>query len=773
MPGAEILRLGTDTLLRILQYLDVESLAALCCTCRDLRSAAETPSLWKSLAHERWYHAHTASFPAASEPGASRGSMPIAPNANRQAQGTGGCATSWKGLFAGGNGWEPPRLRHTAKLRCLLSPCALQLLWLPNPINLPPGNANAPQGTAGLLLALGLGKTLELWQFSSAAFKFTVGGGSTTTARNHGSSPHGPVTGDAGAAANSSDLTPSTCRDRTSDCNASNPGKGIDTSTGGCDGGGGGDGGLLLHSLHVEEGVSSVAWIVGPPGGAGGSPGWAGSSGGGVSSASASGSDEMLPVDGTAGPSTGPTQRPAPCKPATASAATVPAKSAIAAMKPVVLAVGTRRGKVEWYRYNDDVMRRQGSCRSTDRAAAGHCRESYGDGGVSGALRLLCTTDCGRSTPLAEMHLLPASGGGGGGGLLAALQRSDSVLDWGASQNAVQLYDVASQRHLLTVCEPHKPRSATAALYTLDVRCGLTQRFGLPHRSMYPRIATAREHYVFTSHAGIALEVYDRRAMSVPLYSCARLPWRSSGQEEGEEEEGGEEEEEGQEGVGVLEEEEGDVGPVHASYYPDFRECNPGWSNRPAKANIRHQALWLESNGDVLVGRSDNGTLWVWDLSTVLGWARGPDRSGLWHWLYEHGPLELGDDFTAMASPEAAATWQWSGAASGLGRGEVTTATTALFGDSAGGGSGIELGTAPFGGGGQDGGTRCGRGPAVAAAAPGKPICLGSVVHGAAMPLFALATGASTALFNLASVLCRGTLDVRDQHKEHYQNNHI
>lgn len=32
--------------------------------------------------------------------------------------------------------------------------------------------------------------------------------------------------------------------------------------------------------------------------------------------------------------------------------------------------------------------------------------------------------------------------------------------------------------------------------------------------------------------------------------------------------------------------------------------------------------------------------MWLWDLSLTLGWARGPDRSGLWHWLEEQGPGE-------------------------------------------------------------------------------------------------------------------------------------
>ncbi len=42
-----------------------------------------------------------------------------------------------------------------------------------------------------------------------------------------------------------------------------------------------------------------------------------------------------------------------------------------------------------------------------------------------------------------------------------------------------------------------------------------------------------------------------------------------------------------------------------------------------------HQGLWLAASDDVLVGRSDNGCTWVWDLAAVLGWA---DGRGLGWW---------------------------------------------------------------------------------------------------------------------------------------------
>ncbi|GIL72515.1 hypothetical protein Vretifemale_2871 [Volvox reticuliferus] len=300
--------------------------------------------------------------------------------------------------------------------------------------------------------------------------------------------------------------------------------------------------------------------------------------------------------------------------------------------------------------------------------------------------------------------------------------------------------------NLPTLCS-HKPRSATAALYTLDVRCGLTQRFGVQHCSMYPRLATAREHYVFTSHAATALEVYDRRAMSVPLYTRSRMPWPPSGEllvaeMEGEEARA-EEEAEHKEAV-ESEEDGGEDGHYNAAeagrMYSHFAKSKfPAWSNRPSAAQNRHQALWLESDGDVLLGRSDNGTLWSWDLSTTLGWARGPDRSGLWHWIYENGPLEMADEELNEAGSRCADTWprrlpsqsqEWG--VTGLEAAAEDRADMAFK----------ENGSAEDSAGRQ----------VPAARVLGEPICLGSVVCTGGTPVCSLATasaGASTAFFSL------------------------
>ncbi|KAG2446164.1 hypothetical protein HXX76_000759 [Chlamydomonas incerta] len=281
-------------------------------------------------------------------------------------------------------------------------------------------------------------------------------------------------------------------------------------------------------------------------------------------------------------------------------------------------------------------------------------------------------------------------------------------------------YCTACYQHGLPSLCHHKARSATAALSTLDVRCGrrgLTQRFGLHHRSLYPRLATAREHYIFTSHAGTPLEVYDRRAMSSPLFSLAHLPRPSLGEAHaaaagpaaaatapaslgtrpgagaaarngaaastsrrgagatarptpsraisgsaapmrrqrlaagrlrrdaaahGEHEEGdtdGDEEEHEGEGEDALlhDQDQDGEGAAAAEESEPGTPLPPCWVPGYAAAPHEHQGLWLEASEDVLLGRADNGAVFGWDLSTVLGWAAGPDRSGLWHYLWEYG----------------------------------------------------------------------------------------------------------------------------------------
>ncbi|KXZ56449.1 hypothetical protein GPECTOR_1g401 [Gonium pectorale] len=505
-----------------------------------------------------------------------------------------GCAASWKELFAAGNGWDPPRLSHQ-----LLRPegdyiSALQPLRLPPAPQAAgsdgrhrPGGGGTAAGGGGLggelLLALADSEDLLVWQMPLT--------------------PPAPAPAPAAASAAAA--------------------AGSRGSRGGCscDGGSGG-GGLTAPApapvsascwsarrvascpLERSELVYSLAWAAGP-GVRAGSP----------ANASSSSSSSAAPSAASAATSSG----------------------------SVILAAGTNSGMVKWYEYGTDAAGGGGS--------GGGGGGGGGAGGGAGRLRLLGSTGCGSSAPLVDLHVLRAadcnldgsgSGGGGGGALLVALQDATFSMAIGAGvRNAVQLYDVGTQRHLASVVDPfesyefvcccgaagsgrsggggtgsagavvdphvllvgsvhggfcaqcfqsglpslchHKQLAATAALSTLDVRCprgGLTQRFALPHRSLYPRLAAARQHYVFTSHASTALEVYDRRAMSAPLYTLHRLPRPPPPEEE----------------VVVVKEAGGGEGA----------EGDFGWQAGPAAVPSEHQGLWLEASDDVLLGREEN-----------------------------------------------------------------------------------------------------------------------------------------------------------------------
>eukprot|EP00198_Chlamydomonas_reinhardtii_P013372 XP_001702709.1 predicted protein [Chlamydomonas reinhardtii] len=409
---------------------------------------------------------------------------------------------------------------------------------------------------------------------------------------------------------------------------------------------------------------------------------------------------------------------------------------------------------------------------------------SFALAGVGGVRNTIQLFDVGTMTHLAsvvdpfESHefvcccpIAGAARAGSGGGLSVSVSAGidPHVLVVGSVHGS--FCTACYQYGLPSLCH-HKARSATAALSTLDVRCGrrgLTQRFGLHHRSLYPRLATAREHYIFTSHAGTPLEVYDRRAMSSPLFSLAHLPrptlgeahaaarggqaaaaaaaatsgatcsaagapaaWGGAGASSprcgaggtarpatcgagggggggggaaaaarrqcgaarrrrrrgtaalgggGEDSDTEDGEDAGLEDVEDVEDADGGEGPHEerdvAGHAPSRRgwslgrpagaaagdqagagadgredahdeeedkEMGPGaplpaagWVPGYAAAPHEHQGLWLEASEDVLLGRADNGAVFVWDLSTVLGWAAGPDRSGLWHYLSEYG----------------------------------------------------------------------------------------------------------------------------------------
>lgn len=59
----------------------------------------------------------------------------------------------------------------------------------------------------------------------------------------------------------------------------------------------------------------------------------------------------------------------------------------------------------------------------------------------------------------------------------------------------------------------HRSTSRLAQLCMFDVRSpgAMVQRNSTHHRSIGPSMCTARDHYIFTSHAGNPLCVWDRR----------------------------------------------------------------------------------------------------------------------------------------------------------------------------------------------------------------------------------------------------------------------
>ncbi|KAK9823580.1 hypothetical protein WJX72_003975 [[Myrmecia] bisecta] len=139
----------------------------------------------------------------------------------------------------------------------------------------------------------------------------------------------------------------------------------------------------------------------------------------------------------------------------------------------------------------------------------------------------------------------------------------------------------------------HKSAAHTAIICVFDIRVGLqmVQRYSTAHRSMYPAMRCARDHFIFTSHSGQPLCVWDKRYMSTTVYEeeyLANFPMPAG--------EGG-----------------ADLMPFGC----------------PARTG-EHQGLFLDTDGDLLVGRAENGMTWLWDLSTTLGWAQGGGLTGSW-----------------------------------------------------------------------------------------------------------------------------------------------
>ncbi|GIL43482.1 hypothetical protein Vafri_942 [Volvox africanus] len=508
MAIAEILRLGTDTLLLVLQHLDAESLAKLCCTCLNLKNAAETPALWSALANERWYRVHAASFsqPRAKPKGLADTKSNAQPGADNP--------VDWKSLFASGNGWEPPRLRHTGKLYRTGIRALQPLYHQPNEISGDhPNSENS--GVYGWLLALGRDAGVDIWHFSPAAFSDS---GSDIGGTSHGSS--GPAS--ANGASDCNIMSSSTAKRYIRPPDSNPPGfPGSSSRLGGGDcnikgeadasqahptcrkdipgtnrmPNGGADtpvpvsapaaSAVLLDSLQAPHGARSIAWIRVAGGDGHRRPDERGhlsfSRCGMKEVGSLNCSVQGYPSNGggnLTATETGRLGKSEKCDGTCASTSLMSSTDSGVPAKTLTLAIGSRQGEVQWYQY--DLFGDSG----TSWRRGGRVGEACS----AGALRLLNTTTCGSSAPLAELHFLPASGeitrgmavasraaptaaaapaaqaaaalapgttlGVGGGGLLAALQRADSALDWDSFRNAVQIYDVATQRHLSTVHDP-------------------------------------------------------------------------------------------------------------------------------------------------------------------------------------------------------------------------------------------------------------------------------------------------------------------------------
>ena len=74
----------------------------------------------------------------------------------------------------------------------------------------------------------------------------------------------------------------------------------------------------------------------------------------------------------------------------------------------------------------------------------------------------------------------------------------------------------------------HRSNAKAAALCVFDTRAGLdmVQRYSIHHRSLYPIMTCARGNYLFTSHVGAPLTVWDKRCrvnLAVHVFVCLSI----------------------------------------------------------------------------------------------------------------------------------------------------------------------------------------------------------------------------------------------------------
>ncbi len=158
-------------------------------------------------------------------------------------------------------------------------------------------------------------------------------------------------------------------------------------------------------------------------------------------------------------------------------------------------------------------------------------------------------------------------------------------------------------------------QATQAALYTLDlrVRGHRTNRYHLGHRTLFPIIRAARGQYLLTSHAGTPLVCWDRRRMGTPLHTQESLvtpaAWRAAWEQPPSQHEVFETPAYTAESAqGALADGPSCAHGMCAVGSCMRPRCIPAHLEAPKRPPCG-QALWLECNEDLLLGRSLNGGL--------------------------------------------------------------------------------------------------------------------------------------------------------------------
>lgn len=449
-----LLALPDDVLLAVFTRVDPFSLAALCLTSRKLNAISSNPSLWRELACARWAVPQTSSFatpvpaPATTLGPAGPGPAEPAQETRRRAPsraprpisdrgflptGKHGESVAWKALFAGGNGWEPPRLRHL-----LLQPAgdyisAMQPFRMPlqnhtesrDPMAPGPGtrasyaaaaSGAAPGGSSSsgvssgssrvaaaasgeqLLLALADSYELQVWRVPAVAAPGAGVGLQDRPQPQAGPQLAAPQPGRGQGSREPAPAPQAAAEGRESEAEG---------------------GALSQHQQHQRTLqplvraaayplprhalIYSLAWI---PAAAASTIG----DGAAAAAACGAGAAAIAVADGGRGRGTG-----------AGAAADGAGGSPQGEAHPVILAAGTHQGAIEWYAYEGGVTEGGNSSAgaapvaSTAASATGSAAVASASASAAGdssscrsdSLRLLKTTTCGSTQPLVDLHFLP------------------------------------------------------------------------------------------------------------------------------------------------------------------------------------------------------------------------------------------------------------------------------------------------------------------------------------------------------------------------------